>query len=36
MNHSERFWNVVRSVVPEYETARQELRRSEQSPRRGA
>jgi len=36
MNHSERFWNVVRSVVPEYETARRELRRSEQSPRSGA
>ena len=36
MNHSERFWNVVRSVVPEYEAARKELRRSEQSPRSGA
>ena len=36
MNHSERFWSVVRSVVPEYEAARRELRRSEQSPRSGA
>lgn len=25
MNHSARFWNVVRSVVPEYESARREL-----------
>jgi hypothetical protein len=25
MNHSPRFWNVVRSVVPEYEAARREL-----------
>jgi predicted metal-dependent hydrolase len=32
MNHSERFWNVVRSVVPEYEAARRELRVSERSP----
>jgi predicted metal-dependent hydrolase len=36
MNHSERFWNVVRSVVPEYEAARRDLRASEQSPRSGA
>jgi len=36
MNHSERFWSVVRSVLPEYEAARRELRRSEQSPRSGA
>jgi predicted metal-dependent hydrolase len=36
MNHSERFWKVVRSVVPEYEQARKELRSSEQSPRSGA
>jgi predicted metal-dependent hydrolase len=33
MNHSERFWNVVRSVVPDYEAARRELRRSEHSSR---
>jgi len=26
MNHSPRFWDVVRSVVPEYEAARRELR----------
>jgi predicted metal-dependent hydrolase len=26
MNHSPRFWNVVRSVIPEYESARKELR----------
>jgi predicted metal-dependent hydrolase len=26
MNHGPRFWNVVRSVVPEYESARKELR----------
>jgi predicted metal-dependent hydrolase len=32
MNHSPRFWNVVRSVVPEYEEARRELRASERSP----
>jgi predicted metal-dependent hydrolase len=32
MNHSERFWNVVRSVVPDYETVRRELRASERSP----
>ncbi|MDQ2733672.1 MAG: M48 family metallopeptidase, partial [Pseudomonadota bacterium] len=25
MNHSPRFWTVVRSVVPDYETARREL-----------
>jgi len=35
MNHSDRFWNVVRSVVPDYEAARKDLRRSEQSPRSG-
>ena len=29
MNHSERFWDVVRSVVPDYEAARRELRASE-------
>jgi predicted metal-dependent hydrolase len=32
MNHSPRFWNVVRSVVPEYEEVRRELRASEYSP----
>ncbi|MEP6740192.1 MAG: SprT family zinc-dependent metalloprotease [Caldimonas sp.] len=26
MNHSARFWNIVRSVVPEFEDARRELR----------
>ena len=26
MNHSPRFWAVVRSVVPDYERARQQLR----------
>ena len=26
MNHSARFWNVVRSVVPDYEEARARLR----------
>ena len=36
MNHSERFWSVVRSVVPEYETARRELRASERSGRGAA
>jgi predicted metal-dependent hydrolase len=27
MNHSPRFWDVVRSVVPDYEQARATLRR---------
>ena len=31
MNHSVRFWDVVRSVLPDYEKARRELRAGERS-----
>jgi hypothetical protein len=31
MNHSARFWEVVRSVVPDYEEARTRLRREGRS-----
>jgi predicted metal-dependent hydrolase len=32
MNHSARFWDVVRSVVPDYEAARAELRSIDRAP----